>query len=64
MRAKRAYKGELSLFCLQTDPSFGKSQLLNAPKLANQNKNKMARNSKVKNSNDENSNFFFVLLQL
>ena len=31
------------MICLETGPSFGKSQLLNAPTLANQNKNKKAR---------------------
>ena len=31
------------VFCLQKGPSFGKSQLLNAPTLANQNKNKKWR---------------------
>ena len=32
-------RGELSVFCLQKWASFGKSQLLNAPTLANRNKN-------------------------
>ena len=36
-------KAKLSIFCLQNGPRFGKSQLLNVPTLANQNKNKMAR---------------------
>ena len=31
------------VICLENGPSFGKSQLLNAPTLANQNKNKKAR---------------------
>ena len=30
------------MFCLQNAPSFGKDQLLNAPFLASQNKNKKA----------------------
>ena len=43
LRAKRAKnKEEFSVFCLQNGTSFGKSQLLNDPTLANQNKNKMA----------------------
>ena len=36
------------VICLETGPSFGKSQLLNAPTLANQNKNKIARNFRQK----------------
>ena len=32
------------LFCLQNGSRFGKSQLLNAPFLANQNKNKWREN--------------------
>ena len=34
------------MFCLQNGASFGKSQLLNGPTLANQNKNKKARKFK------------------
>ena len=47
LRAKRAKKrGNSQCFCLQNGTSFGKSQLLNDPTLANQNKNKMAGNFK------------------
>ena len=35
------------LFCLQNRPSFGKRQLLSAPFLANQNKNKRRQNSNI-----------------
>ena len=34
----------LQHFCLQNRPSFGKTQLLTAPFLANQNKNKRREN--------------------
>ena len=36
-------RGKLTMFCLQNEASFGKSQLLNGSNLANQNKNKMAQ---------------------
>ena len=36
---------QLSIFCLQNEASFGISQLLNAPILANQNKIKRRENS-------------------
>ena len=35
------------MFCLQNRPSFGKIQLLKAPFLANQNKNKRRQNSNL-----------------
>ena len=40
-------KVEFFMICLQKGPSFGKSQLLHGAKLANQNKDIMARNFKL-----------------
>ena len=42
------------------EPSFGKSQLLNVPVLANQNKNKKAGNFKTKTKMVEMKSFFFI----
>ena len=40
-----------AIFCLQNRSSFGKNQLLNAPTLVNQNKNKQKKRENSKSSN-------------
>ena len=46
--------GKLFRVLFTKGPSFGKSQLLHGVKLANQNKNKMAGNFKIKTKNHKN----------